>query len=224
LPQELQSELQRSVHAFQEKERLNYQRKQDDLLRNLQKEEERQQQRQALQKRQESEKWIERPIARWIFGQMPLGLLLTLICSVWLLCHAFSFYGSHKLKSTGLSAQLEGLMGPLVGELTRAGFGQHASGGKEDDLKHSLFAMLYLVLCLLTTAVFFGVLTLQSWFHWLTPIVFGIAAAAGVLEIANDGSRENVMRQLPMILAAMLIIFYVSQPRVKAVFRREPGS
>ena len=81
-------------------------------------------------------------------------------------------------------------------------------------------AILILVVAILQATVSYGLFTLQKWSYILTLIVYGIAGAVGLLGILAASSRQNTVQQVPNIVAAVVVILYFSQPRVKAYFEK----
>ncbi len=232
LPEELQEELRQVAAKEEEKQKRRYRRKQERLLKTLEKEEQRKQRQQERQAEPAAAPIESRSSSK------PLGIVLAAIYSA---MGAWQFFNAYNTTSSvggslgGTGELLEGLQSESLKELLGGagelleGLGGGAAGGAAggDGFSAVLFgllAILFLVSALLLAAICYGLFTLQTWSYRLTFIAYGLTGAVAFLAILAGNSRQSVIQHLPNLIAAVLIIFYFSQPRVKAVFRREPGS
>ncbi len=229
LPQEVQDELRQKAAKIDKKQKRRYLRKQKAFLKDLEKEEERKQKQEALQTQQQSQAKIDASAAGSRSTERPLGLVLTAIYSAlaaWLYfqayCTSTSLGGA--MDATGdllkeIGSKAADLLGDSSGLLESFG-GDAAGPGVVPTVLLALVTLLSLAAALLLAAICYGLLTLQKWSYRLTFIAYAMAGVTGLLAILADSSRQNVVRQLPNIVAALLVIMYFRQPRIQALFGR----
>jgi uncharacterized Zn-finger protein len=225
LPPEQQDELRQTAAKADEKQKRKYRRRQDRFLKDLEKDEKHQQDQEASTSRPTSEAQIQGAPAAPRVSTKPLGVVLAAIYSA---IGAWQYLSAYQASSSlgGSSGVLEALGGKGLGELLGTSGGllegleaQPASSGGLSAVLFALLAMASLLSALLLAAICYGLLTLQKWSYRLTFIAYGMTGAVALLAIVADNSRQNVVLQLPNMIAAVVIIVYFSQPRVKALFR-----
>jgi hypothetical protein len=227
LPPGLREEWLRTTAKAEEKQKKKYRRKQEAFLKGLEKEERRKLSQEVSPTEQASDARGATPPALPRSGAKPLGIVLVALyaaIAAWRslsasqavdsLGGALGGSSTELLKGLGESP-LGGLLGGSGGLLEGGGTG----GGGVVPVLVELISTVSLLSALLLAALCYGLLTFQRWSYRLTFLAYGMAGVVALALILVDNSRHNIIQQLPDVVAAIAVIVYFSQPRIKAMYR-----